>query len=192
MHVPEPPYEEKSADEVLLAFHYRAIVLCRQDAREYVREQAIYMYTFLPAMRHADAPLLMKAIHQMRAYYSPEQLRHHLVRFYRILQKSKTVSKTHKRVVTEVLFMQYGRDWFIETMPEVKKLVARSKAEGEAGGLQKALIILVQSRFPSLGELAQQTVSCIQAPGQLDTLMRQLSVASDEKSVRELLRGITT
>src|SRR5436309_992490 len=173
MHVPEPPYEEKCADEVLLTFHYRAIMLCQQDAREYVREQAIYMYTFLPAMRHADAPLLISAIHQMRAYYSLEQLRHHLARFYRILQQSKTVSKTHKRVVSEVLYMQDERDWFIETMPEVKKLVARSKAEGRAEGraegkaegraeglcqgLQEAIVKIVRCRFPALASLAQQS-----------------------------------
>ncbi|TMC20854.1 MAG: hypothetical protein E6J34_11420 [Chloroflexi bacterium] len=197
--VPQPPYEEKCADEVLLTFHYKAIVLCEQDAREYVREQAIFMYTFLPAMSNADAPLLISAIHQMRDYYSQEQLRQHLVRFYRILLRSKTVSKTHKREVKEVLFMQYGRDWFIETLPEVKKLVARSEAkgkvegkvEGKAEGLQEAIIKIVQYRFPSLVSLAQKRVSRLHVPSELDTLMQRLIVAQDEASARKLLRGMT-
>ena len=85
--------------------------------------------------------------------------------------------------------MQYGRDWFIETLPEVKKLVARSKAEGKVEALQEAIIILVQGRFPALTDLARQRTSLMRYPNQLHAFMRRLSVAPNEESMRKLLQG---
>ena len=103
--------------------------------------------------------------------------------------------------------MQYERDWFIETMPEVKKLVARSKAEGRAEGraegkaegkaeglcqgLQEAIVKIVRCRFPALASLAQQSVSRLHASSQLEALIQHLVVVSDEESACKLLRETT-
>lgn len=90
--------------------------------------------------------------------------------------------------------MLYVRDWFIETLPEVKKLVAQSKADGRDEGLclglQDAIVEIVWWRFPQLSSLAEQSVSRIHASSQLEALIQHLAVVSDEESTRKLLREI--
>src|SRR5258707_411237 len=64
--IPESPFREKSGEEVLLAFHYRVLPLWRMDAQQFVRDHVVCMYTLLPAMKGANAPLLLQAIEQMK------------------------------------------------------------------------------------------------------------------------------
>jgi predicted transposase YdaD len=196
-NVPRSPFEEKSGDKVLLTWHYEVIILCQLEAEQFVSQGAICMYSMLPAMKGADEQLLLQAIKGMEEYYSREELRHHLMRFWRILQKTKTVAREDKELVEEKLRMHY--DWFIDTNPEVIQRVSRGKAEGKAEGkiegkiegkvegLRQSVMIIVKSRFPALEQLAWQQVTAISNAEHLNTLIGQLIVAPNEEHARKLL-----
>ena len=62
--------------------------------------------------------------------------------------------------------------------------------EGLIEGLQKAFVILVEVRFPSLAELAQQNIVQITKPDQLDLLIQEIVHAPDETIVRWILSTI--
>ena len=73
---------------------------------------------------------------------------------------------------------------------EAKGLVegeAKGLVEGEAKGLQTALVTTVQIRFPALSELAERQVKRINKPDMLTLLLRQITIASDEDFVRQVL-----
>lgn len=89
-------------------------------------------------------------------------------------------------------------DDLMERDPKMKKIRKESEAKGEARGeaqgiakgLQKAVITVVTLRFPPLTELAQQKVSRIRQPDQLNLLLEQVTSVSDEEAARLLLDGI--
>lgn len=54
------------------------------------------MYTLLPAMKGANAHILVQAIHAMEKHYNRLDLARHLTRFKRILQRSATLSAQDK------------------------------------------------------------------------------------------------
>ncbi len=56
--------------------------------------------------------------------------------------------------------------------------------EGEVKGERKAIIILVQARFPELIEIAQQRIEQIDSDEKLMQLTAQLATAPDEAAAR--------
>lgn len=79
------------------------------------------MYTFLPAMKGATAPVLLWAVREMRQHYSRYQFGRHLARFQGILQHSTMISEEDKQHIEEELRMEY--DSLIDENPEVKQRV---------------------------------------------------------------------
>jgi hypothetical protein len=68
--------------------------------------------------------------------------------------------------------------------------LAKGIARGEAKGLQKAVVSVVEGRFPLLAELAQQKVVKVKKPDALDLLLKALTVAPDEMTARVLLDSL--
>ena len=91
--------------------------------------------------------------------------------------------------------MHKGYDWFIDDNPKIKKRVAKGRAEGRAEGrvegemkaLQATIITLIKLRFPSLETLAQQKVAHINDVKELNHMVAQVTLASSEAEVREML-----
>src|SRR3989442_463773 len=87
----------------------------------------------------------------------------------------------------------------LDESPFVQKRRAEGKVEGlveglvegeirgEVKGLQKAVVTIVEGRFPPLTELAQQKVVQINKPDLLNILLKQVAVARDEDMARILL-----
>lgn len=183
--IPQPPYEEKNDDEVLLTFHYRVLPLWKMDARPFVRDHVISMYTLLPAMKWASASLLISAVKEMKLYYRPWEMSAHLVRFKAILRKSKTVSQRDKEKVLKELRMY---DYFIDENPDVQERVSRGEARAEIRGVRRSMVTLVKSRFPTLTDLAEEYVEQIDDPDKLDQLIVRLSIAQGEEQARLVLQ----
>jgi hypothetical protein len=185
-NVPEPPFRELSGDEEeILTLHYRVLALWAMDAREYVKKRIIGMYTFLPGMKGANAALLLQAIEDMNQRYPRPLFVRHLRRFKKILQRSGTVSVQDKQIVEAKMHEHY--DSFVDEDPEVQERVARGKAEGEIQGAQKIVVGLVEVRFPSLTELAQEKVTLIRNTDTLDQLAKQVATVPDEITASWLL-----
>lgn len=61
------------------------------------------------------------------------------------------------------------------------------KAEGIAEGLQKALVTVIEGRFPPLKVLAQERVTHITTPDTLNVLLKGVVSAPDKATARWLL-----
>src|SRR6266704_4107085 len=84
--VAEPPFRETGGDEEeILTLHYRVIARWTLDAQEYVQKRIIGMYTFLPGMKGANAPLLLQAIKDLEQRFARPQFIRHLRRFIKNL-----------------------------------------------------------------------------------------------------------
>ncbi|MGB8345220.1 MAG: hypothetical protein WCD86_10075 [Ktedonobacteraceae bacterium] len=189
--LPETPFREMSGDQSLLTMEYQVIAVWKMDAQTYVRQGIIHMYMFLPAMKNANASLLLQAVHEMKQRYSRIGFAKHLTRFMYILRRSTTVSEQDKQRVEEALAMEY--DSMIDDNPVVQERVAKSraegKAEGELQGLQLAILDAVQDEFPSLIELAEEKAPQIDEPDELRKLIRLIYKAPDEDTARWLLNN---
>ena len=187
--VAEPPFRETGGDEEeILTLHYRVLSLWTLDAREYVEKRIIGMYTFLPGMKGANAPLLLQAIQDMEQQFARPQLVRHLRRFRRILHRSNTVSTKDKQIVEAHMDIHY--DSLVDEDPEVQERVARGEAEGEVRMAQKMIVGLVEVRFPSLAELAQERVALVRNTDALSQLMKQVATVPDEATALWLLNSL--
>ncbi len=165
----ETVFREVSGQETLLLFQHRVLRLWTLEAEQYMHKRVICMYTLLPAMKGANASLLMRAITEMEQRYTGSHLAHHLVRFQTILQRSTTVSAQDKQIVEDRLRMY------------------DSLLDQEIRGQQKALLELIEVRFPALVEMAQQQVAHLNKSDELSRLMKQIALAPDEATARWLL-----
>lgn len=182
--MPTPPYREQGGDGTLLTFKYKVLPLGKLEAPKYVRMHAVCLYTLLPGMKHATVPLLKQALREMRQHYPDDkEFGHHLVRFHRIMQRSTTMDKQDKKVMEEVLKMEYAYDQLIDDNPDVQKRVER----GEIEGMRRMMLTFIKGRFPSLATLAQQQIEQIQRPRVLEKLFQQLTSATTEDEAREIL-----
>src|SRR6266480_345141 len=178
--VAEPPFREIGADEEeILTLHYRVIALWTLDAQEYVQKRIIGMYTFLPGMKGANAPLLLQAIKDLEQRFARPQFIRHLRRFRRILRRSTTVSAQDKQTVEAHMDIHY--DSLVDE--EAQEWVARGKIRMA----QKMIIGLVEARFPALIELAQERVTLITNTDALSQLIKQVGTVPDEATARWLL-----
>jgi hypothetical protein len=178
--VAEPPFRETGADEEeILTLHYRVIALWTLDAQEYVQKRIIGMYTFLPGMKGANAPLLLQAIKDLEQRFARPQFIRHLRRFRRILQRSNMISAQDKQAVEAHMDIHY--DSLVDE--EAQEWVAR----GEIRMAQKMIIGLVEARFPALIELAQERVTLIRNTDALSQLINQVGTVPDEATARWLL-----
>jgi hypothetical protein len=153
----------------------------------------VCLYTLLPAMKGVSAALLLEAVHEMDQHYSQEELREHLARFYNILRRSGMLTEREKGQVIEFLETTYGRDWFIETLPEVIDLGERRRAEGIIEGeLKEARLMLVEAveaRFPALVAQARERADCTSDTSELRKLVLEIFKAPDEAAAMRLLVG---
>src|SRR5581483_5312271 len=139
-NVVESPFREMSGDENLLTFHYRVVRLWTLDARQYVQAQEICMYTLLPAMKNADAQVLLQAIDGLveRFKENETKLAQRLLWLSTFLRRSDMVALEDKQRVEERL------DTF-EQLLEQDEFVRKQRALGEeAGEVKEARRILVR------------------------------------------------
>ena len=182
--VAQPPFRETGGDEEeILTLHYRVIALWTLDAREYVEKRIIGMYTFLPGMKGANAPLLLQAIKDMEQRFARPQFVRHLRRFRRILLRSNIVSAQDKQTVEEHMDIHY--DSLVDE--EAQEWIARGEAEGEIRMAQKMTVGLVEARFPALTELAHERVILIRDTDALSRLVKLVGTVPDEATARWLL-----
>lgn len=107
-----------------------------------------------------------------------------------LLQRAKIVSLKDKRQIQARLDMY---DDLFENNPKIKKIRAeskeRGKTEGQTMALRRAVVNIVQKRFPVLVELARKRTSHISKLAALDNLVLDISDAPDEAAARALLEA---
>jgi hypothetical protein len=186
--IPESPFREMSGDEALLTLHYKVLPLWKLDAHQFIRDHVVCMYTLLPAMKGANAPMLLRAIEEMKQRYTAPDLGHHLVRFRTILRRSKALPEQAKQIV-EVHMHSY--DSLLDQDPYLQQQRALERALGRTEGIQafqNTVVEIVKNRFPTLLDLAQQRVVQIQEINALQRLVVQLSTARNQTAARRILQ----
>src|SRR5450755_1803800 len=107
---------------------------------------------------------------------------------YPFLQRTDTLSIVDKCKVQEYLDMF---DSLLDESRFVKKKAAEAEAKGlvkgEIKALRQVIIEIVQTRFPSLTELAQQKVVTLSEPKQFHGLTMQIALARDEVAAHDVL-----
>lgn len=179
--LPTPPFRVIDGDKILLSMDYQVIALWKLDAQKYLQSGIICMYTFLPAMKGATAPMLIQALRAMEQEYSRYHFSRHLTRFIYILQRSTTVSEEDKEIVMKVIHTEY--DSLIDENLEVQKRVEK----GAVQALQVAIMDRIQNDFPTLTELAQECLQYIDKPEEMRKLLRHIYLAEDEQKARQIL-----
>jgi hypothetical protein len=175
--IPEPVLRAGSEDDTLLHYQHQVLRLWALEAEQYVRRGVVSMYTLLPAMKGVHASMLLKAITEMEQWYTGLHLARHLVRFRTILRRSTTLSAQEKQIVEERLHMY---DSLLDEDPEIQERVAMAKIEGQIRGQQRAVLVIVETRFPALVEKAQKVVERLNKPDELNLLIKQITLAPDE------------
>ncbi len=141
-------------------------------------------------MGGANLHLLIQAINEMVQYYQDDKMT--LARELRwmgiILRRADILPLEDKRMIEERLSMY---DDLMENDPKMQQIRAKTLDQGRAEGrrqeLQTVILALVQMRFPSLIEQAQQKVKRVMAVDELSDLCLKLLNVSDEPVARKLL-----
>ena len=185
--IPTSPYVVNIDDEVVLIFHFRVLRLWLLDARRFVQDHTIAMYTLLPAMKNVSASFLIEAVDEMKKHYAPRQFAEHLARFKTILERSTTLSKQEKMIVEEQI-QEYNS--LVEESTFFQNMVRRKNVEVSVQTAQRIVTTIVETRFPELTRLAQERVVLIRNVDSLDQLVKQLVVAPNETAAKELLNTV--
>ena len=190
--VPETPFKETSGEEILLYLNYKILLLWNLEAQQFVQDHVVGMYALLPAMKGANAPMLLQAIKEMEQKYKFPQLGHHLIRFRTVLRRSKTLSAQDKRLVEEHMQTYdslLDSDPYIQQKVALERTLERDRALSEAlQAFRNTLIEITRNRFPALTEIAQRHVAHIQTIESLQQLIVQLSLAPDQAAASRLLQ----
>ena len=196
--IAESPLKETSGEEEILTFHFRVLPLWTMDGRQIVQENAMSMYTLLPAMKNVDAEVLLKAINEMVQYYGDDEtkLGRRFLWLKLFLRRATMISPEDKEKVEQRLdaFDQLlEEDEFVQQQRalgrEEGKVEGREegKEEGKVEDAQQILVKIVSLRFPSLKDLAQKKA---EHTGNIDTLhdlIELMATASDEDRARWVL-----
>src|SRR6266567_7655056 len=165
----EPVFREESGSEILLEFHHLVLRLWTLEAVQYIRKRVVSMYTLLPAMKGANASLLLQSIYEMERKYTRTDFVRHLVRFRTILRRSMTLSMQDKQIVEDHMDITY--DSLLDEDPEIQERIAKAKIEER----QQSVIDFIEARFPTLLETAQEQVARLNKPDELTRLTKQIA-----------------
>jgi hypothetical protein len=150
---PAPPLRELSGTDEILTFHYRVLEMWNFDARHYLQQHLVSMYTLLPTMNHADAAVLLQAHAELVEYYQKDatDLKDRHLWFQTFLQRTTTVSEQEKQKVRkrlDVFDQLLEENDFVIKQKAISK--EQGKAEGEVEASQHILLTILQTRFPEL------------------------------------------
>ncbi len=196
--VPESPLRIMDEEEEILIFHYHVIALWKYNAQEYLDKHMLGIYALLPTMTGANYALLSKALDEMKEWYTeqPRRLADHLLWFGTFLYRTTIVSVTDKERLQRKMqdfesfleqnpFVQKKKEEGIEI--GIEKGREEGIIEGEIKASQKAVVTIVEGRFPELVELAQNKVININKIDALALMIRMVSTAPDEATARFIL-----
>jgi hypothetical protein len=115
------------------------------------------------------------------------RLAEQILLFDTFLQRSGTVLPEDKHKIEEYMDMF---DSLLEESRFVRKKRAEGKIEGTIETLRQVIVEFVQTRFPSLTNLAQQKVAHVNEPQRLHGLIMQMATVDDEEDAQKLLNAL--
>jgi hypothetical protein len=193
--MPTSPLLELSGNKRIITFHYHVLALWTLDAREYVQQHRLSMYTLLPAMGHADAHVLLQALEELVEYYkdSEAKLARRLLWFGTFLKRADTVTLEDKQKVRLRLDVF---DKLLEENDFVLKQRAlgeeQGKIDGEVEASQQILLDILQTRYPALTEHIRTRVLQTRQVEKLREAIKLIVNTSDEQNAHLVLDSLLT
>ncbi len=196
--LPASPLRIMSGNKEILVLHYQVIALWTYIAQKYLDQHEVAIYALLPTMEGANYERLAQALDEMKELYNgqPRRLADHLLWFGTFLDRTDMVPLEDKRRIQkkmENFASLLDENPFVQQRKAEGREEGRAegreegRAEGLAEGLQKALVTVVEGRFPPLVELAQQRVTRVTKPDALNLVIKGIVTAPDEATARLLL-----
>lgn len=135
----ESPLREASRQEEILTFYFKVLPLWKLDAEQYVHDGALSIYALLPTMQGVTDELLMQAMKELTEYYKENEIMvaRQFVWMGIMLRRSDTISPQDKARMQKELRM-YDKLW--DEDPEIQRIKAEAKAEGEEKGKAEARV----------------------------------------------------
>jgi hypothetical protein len=190
-YLPTAPYrmEHEEDAELLLESRYRVVALWKEAASQLLEAGRVELYALLPAMKGATPEVLAQGLRAMKAFYASDESRlgMHWLWFGTLLDRTTTVSQQDKE---RTRIEMSESESLLDSNPFVRDRVAKGRAEGEAKGLQEALLIAVELRFPALLDLAQERAKRAKQPDALKVVLRGINSASSEEIARAFLDSL--
>src|SRR5579859_727878 len=181
----------KQGQQPHLIGHYATIYLPELDARVFVEQDKVFMYSMLPTMANAGVPLLKQALAAMKKHYRTREFGARLVRFQLMAKRSIILSEPEKEEIMEELKAHYNYDWFIDENPDVQERITRGKKEARKEGVveeaQAMVLEALKESYPEVLSLAREQVTKIGDAARLRRLTIQILKAPDEATVLKLL-----
>ncbi len=166
------------------------------------------MYPVLPTMCGVHAELMAQVMQELTELYRDDKVT--LAQQYAwmmvLLERTGTVDSLEKDRIQEKLKM-YDQLW--DESPRVQRMKAqireqalkegkekekqeiKERTEIEARAFRRALVSMIQARFPNLTEFAQRQVELFDEPAALDLLIQKIATAPDANIARWLLDSST-
>ena len=159
------------------------------EAEQFVQNHVACMYPLLPTMRGTNYQLIQQVLDELTELYREDEilLSQQLIWMEIFLERTDTVPQLEKDKIQEKLSM-YDQLW--EENSKIKRIRAESEEKGKVEALQRALVTVVDSRFPALSELAQEKSKQITTPDVLDMIVRLVVTAQTESVVRQMLNTL--
>jgi predicted transposase YdaD len=196
---PTPPFRELSGNREILTFYYQVINLWMVDARQYVQEHVLSMYSLLPTMKNADSSLLLQALEELIEYYKGSEAK--LIR--RLLWFSTLLKQMEKVLPKQGLEKVRKRLDFFDKMLEENDFVIRQRAlgleegerkgkiegkiEGEIYTSQQILLVMLQKRYPMLAKQIRPRIERTSQVTRLqDAILQLIDVSNEEQALRLL------
>ncbi|HXR65143.1 MAG TPA: hypothetical protein VN729_04430 [Ktedonobacteraceae bacterium] len=131
----------------------------------------------------------MNAIGDMVNYYErdDDNLRDELLCFLALLNRAKPLPEAEMETVLRRIRMH---DPLLEADPWVQEYAGRQKAEGEVRGIRLSIETIVQTRFPSLFDLAMERLEQMHNPLTLQRVLIAMSAAQNERKARHYLMAL--
>jgi hypothetical protein len=141
--------------------------------------------------------MLMNAIDDMVNYYErdDDNLRDELLCFLALLNRAKPLPEAEMETVLRRI---RTHDPLLEADPWVQEYagrqkaegIAQGKAEGEVRGIRLSIETIVQTRFPSLFDLAMERLEQMHDPLTLQHVLIAMSAAQNERKARHYLMAL--
>ena len=172
-------------------------LVSQAKAQEYLDQHKVSIYALLPTMQGANYDILSQALDEMKAFYREQsnRLANPLLWFGVFLRRTTMLSLADKERISNKMTdfeSLLDENPFVQkrTLEAEEKGLAKGREEGlevgRAEDLQKAVITIIEGRFPPLKDLAQQRVLQVNKPDLLN-LLKQVAIVRDEDTARFLL-----
>ena len=180
-----PLYIRNKRNEII-TFHFQVLPLFQLEAEQFVQNHIACMYPLLPTMRGANYQLIQQVLDELATLYKEDEitLSQQIIWMEVFLSRAETIPQPEKNKIQERLSM-YDQLW--EENPKIRKIRAESEEKGKIEALQRAVVTVVNTRFPALSELAEERSKRITKPDALDMMVRLIVGAQNESVARQIL-----